>query len=503
MGILYCFHPMEAGEKYYEKGRCLDMRKIRGVKKAALLALGLCGLIGGMASAAPQENAKEELAREQGRIYQEASKEAAEVKSPQDISVNVTEVVFTGNKRMSEDELRFLLPELKKDKVNIRRLSRQIQMANDTGSMKLGADFKPDGAGGYRVTVSVEEKKSEHVNVTVDNTGNYYSGDWRATLSYLATNATNHADSFGVAAVSSPGHWDDVKQAAVSYRMMFPKDAGALSVFASWSDVNLGNVSGNDVYQYLAGGRGVAVGVHGQKFFSYTSRNKDILDIGIEHKSYENDNQIVWPGVPPIRPDGDYQVTMLSAAYIHNDRSTHHSFTYNLGLATNLNAGHEQYYQVNNCDKNFLLWKGGVAYQYKTKGDWLIGLRLHGQYTKDNVVPSEQLGAGGLYTVRGFNERTVSGDTGLVGSFEIFTPEFFPNSRFCIFTDYGTLHNNNERINWGSETLGSVGLGYRYTDVKNGWAFRLEYAKIVDDVREDLIGKQGHKNWNVSLTKSF
>ena len=470
-------------------------------RKAAAIALGICGLLGGMASAAPQEHAQEELAREQGRIHAEAAKESAEVKSPRDLSVKVTEVVVTGQKRMTEEEVRGLLPELKKETVNIKRLSRQIQMVNDTGSMKLGADFKP-GAGGYRVTVSVEEKKSDHVNITVDNTGNYYSGDWRATLSYLSTNATHHADSFGVAAVSSPGHWDDVKQAAVSYRMLFPKDAGALSVFASWSDSNLGNVSLNDLYQYYAGGRGVAVGVHGQKYFSYTSRNKDILDIGIEHKSYENDNQMIWGGVP-IPFDYDYQVTMLSAAYIHNDRSPHHSFTYNLGLATNIEGDETKFRRVTpGSDKQFLLWKGGVSYQYKTKGDWLIGLRAHGQYTKDNVVSSEQLGAGGLYTVRGFNERTVSADTGLVGSFEVFTPEFIPNARFCLFADYGTLHNNNENY-WGSETLGSVGLGFRYNDAKHGLSLRVEYAKIVDDIRQDLLGRQGHKNWNVVLTKSF
>lgn len=477
------------------------MRKIRGVRKKLLLALGLCGLMSGMALAAPQESAKEELAREEGRIYQEAAKETAEVKTPGDLNVSVTEVVITGNKRMSEEEVRFLLPELKKETVNIRRLSRQIQMVNDTGSMKLGADFKPSG-NGYRVTVSVEEKKCEHVNVTVDNTGNYYSGDWRATLSYLATNATNHADSFGVAAVSSPGHWDDVKQAAISYRMMFPKEGGALSLFASWSDSNLGNVSVNDFYQYYAGGRGISVGAHGQKYFSYTSRNKDILDIGIEHKYYENDNQMVWGGAP-IPFDYKYEVTMLSAAFIHNDRSAHHSFTYNLGLATNLGGDETKYRQATpGSDKQFLLWKGGASYQYKTKGDWLIGLRAHGQYTKDNVVSSEQLGAGGLYTVRGFNERTVSADTGLVGSFEVFTPEFIPNARFCLFADYGTLHNNNENY-WRSETLGSVGLGFRYSDVKNGLLLRVEYAKIVDDVDPMLIGQQGHKNWNVLLTKSF
>ena len=485
------------------------MGKIRGIKKTALLALGLFGLLGGVACAAPQDElgdatrAQEELMREQWRIYEEASKEEAKVNSPKDFSVKVTEVLVKGNKRMSEEEVRALLPELKKETVSIRSLSRQIQLINDTGSMKLGADFKP-AKGGYQVTVSVEEKKSERVNVTVDNTGNYYSGDWRATLSYLATNATHHADALGAALVSSPGHWDDVKQAALSYRMLFTKEMGSLLFTASLSDVNLGSVySEPGLLDYTAGGRGVAVGVHGQKYVSYTSRNKDFFDFGIDHKHYDNENSLTFLGIP-IDFNYDFAVTTFSANYIHNDRSNHHAFTYNLGVTTNLGGETDDWRQATpGSDKNFFLWKGGAAYQHRTPGDWLIGLRLHGQYTNNNVVSTEQLGAGGLYTVRGFNERTISADTGIVGSFEIFTPEFIPHSRFVVFADYGALHNNNDSLAFRSETLGSVGLGYRYTDNKLGLSLRVEYAKIVDDIREDLLGRQGHKNWNVVLTKSF
>ena len=479
------------------------MNLLHGFKKAALLVVGACCLVGGMAFAAPQEHAQEELTREQGRIRAEAERRSEEVKSPKEFFATVTRVIVVGNEKMTEDEVLALLPELKKETANIRSLSRQIQMVNDTGSMKLGADFKPDGAG-YLVTVSVEEKKSEHVFFSVDNTGNTYTGDWRTTLSYVSTNATHHADTFGAAVVSSPGHWDDVKQAALSYRMLFPKDAGSLVFTASWSDVELGSVAAQPgILDYTAAGRGIAIGAHGQKYFSYTSRNKDILDIGLDHKYYNNESQLTFGGMP-IDFDYDYAVTMLSAAYIHNDRSTHHAFTYSLGVATNLGGDRDDYRQATpGSDKNFFLWKGGASYQYKTQGDWLLGLRLHGQYTKDNVVSCEQLGAGGLYTVRGFNERTISADTGLVGSFEIFTPEFIPKSRFVLFADYGTLYNNNENLAFRSETLGSVGLGYRYTDEKNGISFRLEYAKIVDDVRQELLGQQGHKNWNMALTIHF
>ncbi len=486
------------------------MRKIRGFKNAMLMAVGLCGLLGGMATAAPQDSvnnpshAQEELEREAREIHENAAKEEAKVNSPQDFSGKVADIVITGNKRMSADEVKALLPELKKATVNIRRLSRQIQMVNDTGSMKLGADFKPSASGGYQVTVSVEEKKSEHVNLTVDNRGNTYTGDWRATLSYLATNATRHADAFGAAIVSSPGHWDDVKQAALSYRMLFPKDAGSLVFTASWSDANLGSVySEPGLLDYTAGGRSVAVGVHGQKYVSYTSRNKDFWDFGIDHKYYDNENNLTFLGTP-LNFDYNFAVTMLSANFIHNDRSTRHAFTYSVGAATNLNGDKEDFQQATpGSDKNFLLWKAGAAYQYRLPSDWLIGLRLQGQYTNQNAVSTEQLGAGGMYTVRGFNERTVSADTGLVGSFEVFTPEFIPHSRFVAFVDYGTLHNNNDRLALQSETLGSIGLGYRYSDEKLGLSLRLEYAKIVDDVREDLLGRQGHKNWNLILTKSF
>lgn len=487
----------------------MDMNLLQRLKRAACLALAAFCFSGGLALAAPQDSlndssrAQEELEREQGRIYERAARENAEDIDVKKLFVAVSNITVTGNQKMTESEVLDLLPELKRTLVSIHRLSQQIQLVNDTGALKLRTNFVPDGEN-YHVTVSVEEKKNDHVYITVDNTGNTYTGDWRLTTSYLNTNASHHADTIGVAAVTSPGHWDDVKQAAVSYKMLFPKEMGSLVFTASWSDVDLGSVySEPELLDYTASGRSVAVGVHGQKYISYTSRNKDFWDFGIDHKSYDNKNTLTFLGVP-LDFDYNFAVTMFSTSFIHNDRSNHHSFIYSLGAATNLGGDKDDYQQATpNSDKNFLLWKASAAYQYKTNSDWLFGLRLHGQYTNSNVVSTEQLGAGGRYTVRGFNERTISADTGLVGSFEIFTPEWIKNSRFVLFYDYGTLHNNNEWLAFQSETLGSVGLGYRFTDDKNGISLRLEYAKIVDDVREDLLGRQGHKNWNVIFTKSF
>ena len=491
------------------KGETLDVNFLQRLKITAQLAIAICFLLCNIAAAAPQDtignptHAQEELEREHERIHEEARKEGMDQINVQKLYVAVSGVSVTGNHRMTEDEVLSLVPELKRTLVRIHRLSQQIQLVNDTGAMRLSTNFTPVGDN-YQVTVFVEEKKSDHVFVTVDNTGNTYTGDWRLTTSYLNTNATNHADTIGAAVVTSPGHWDDVKQAAVSYKMLFPKEMGSLVFTASWSDVNLGSIySEPGILDYTAGGRGVTVGLHGQKYISYTSRNKDFWDFGIDHKSYDNENKLTFLGVP-LDFNYNYAVTMLSASFIHNDRSDHHAFTYSLGTATNLGGDKDDYQRATpDSEKNFLLWRAGAAYQYRTNADWLFGLRLRGQYTNQNVVSTEQLSAGGLYTVRGFNERTVSADTGLVGSFEIFTPEWIKNSRFCFFYDFGTLHNNNNNLALQSETLASVGLGYRYNDQKNGISLRVEYAKIVDDIHKDLLGRQGHKNWNVIFTKSF
>ena len=485
------------------------MNFFQGIKKAVLMAMAICSLWGGIVSAAPQDtlgdttHAQEELAREQERIQEQAARESVDTVSVKKLFVAVSDVSVTGNDSMTEDEILWLVPELKKSLVSVHRLSQQIQLANDTGAVKLSADFAPDGKN-YRVTVAVKEKKHDHVFVSVNNTGNKYTGDWRLTTSYMNTNATHHADTVGAAVVTSPGHWDDVKQAAVSYKMLFPKEMGSLVFTASWSDVDLGSVySEPGLIDYTAGGRGVAVGAHGQKYISYTSRNKDFWDFGVDHKSYDNENKLNFLGTS-VPFDYHFAVTMLSLGFIHNDRSNHHAFAYNLGMATDVGGNREDYRQATpGSDNNFLLWKAGASYQYRLPSDWLVGLRLHGQYTNQNVVSTEQIGAGGLYTVRGFNERTISADTGVVGSFEIFTPEFIPHSRFVLFADYGALHNNNRDLAFRSETLGSVGIGYRFANEKLGLSLRVEYAKIIDDVRSDLLGRGGHKNWNVVLTKSF
>jgi hemolysin activation/secretion protein len=51
-----------------------------------------------------------------------------------------------------------------------------------------------------------------------------------------------------------------------------------------------------------------------------------------------------------------------------------------------------------------------------------INLKAFGQLSSANLLPQEELGIGGLQTVRGYEERTVSGDNGFYGRAEVVLP---------------------------------------------------------------------------------
>lgn len=119
---------------------------------------------------------------------------------------------------------------------------------------------------------------------------------------------------------------------------------------------------------------------------------------------------------------------------------------------------------------------------------WLV--RVQGQLANRTLLPSEQLGFGGEASVRGYDERQVNGDQGLLVSSELRTPEFSlfkavgeremaDKLQLLAFWDYGVAHNR--RLGVGEEKLtrlSSAGVGLRYAlapyalaKVDYGWQF--------------------------------
>ena len=120
---------------------------------------------------------------------------------------------------------------------------------------------------------------------------------------------------------------------------------------------------------------------------------------------------------------------------------------------------------------------------------WVLAGWLQG--ATERLLPSEELALGGYNTVRGYDERVVSGDNGWIVNNELRTPPLSPGDllhmpylrdelQFLAFFDYGAVRVIDAVPADGADpnkTLYSVGMGFRYTVRKNlsvrfdyGWA---------------------------------
>ncbi len=145
---------------------------------------------------------------------------------------------------------------------------------------------------------------------------------------------------------------------------------------------------------------------------------------------------------------------------------------------------------------------GSIEHQRRLRDDWSSRFKFTGQVSNSNLQASEQIGAGGYDTVRGFDQRVARGDHGFWTTFELYTPELSfgrifdwenetDSLRFLGFFDAANL-GNDELIGGEASSLqvGSVGMGLRW-NYSDWFKFRLDYGYPVftENVVADESGR--------------
>ena len=119
-------------------------------------------------------------------------------------------------------------------------------------------------------------------------------------------------------------------------------------------------------------------------------------------------------------------------------------------------------------------------------------IRLNGQLSNAELLPSEQLGAGGTDSVRGYDPRAASASQGILASLELRSPTYSPlkqldigiedNGQLLVFYDSGFIAYLHDQTGVAkSASLQSVGFGARYSigryfDVKFDYGWQLAKA---------------------------
>lgn len=143
---------------------------------------------------------------------------------------------------------------------------------------------------------------------------------------------------------------------------------------------------------------------------------------------------------------------------------------------------------------NYVYLAGEARHQQPITHDVVLELRGSGQVANSPLINNEQLGAGGMLTVRGYHEVERLGDNGLMGSVEFWSPdlgdlgleglEYLNDLRFLAFTDAAQLWLNGP-VGVGTPNqfgLWSTGAGFRMRAFRNlNGEFFWEYPFIGTD----------------------
>ncbi len=401
------------------------------------------------------------------------------------VEPRLSQVKIIGAKHHDEHNIRQSLPALVNGEMpNSVKIAESLRLANENSAKQtqvlLKAGKQPED---IEALVRVEDVAPTKTFVSLDNTGNSATGEARLGIGWQQANLFNRDHVFTAHFQTSPFQADDVTVLGLGYHVPLYLRADSLDFHAGYSNVDSGTISNN----FQVSGKGALFGARYNLNLTKHSDFEHRIALGLDYRAYQN--TVDFLGTPL---GTDVTVHPVSATYIGRweGRSTQMSFQ--AGLHQNFAGGkHGHDFDFNaaraGAEADYSLFRIGGSMRHMLKKDWRINVSMEGQIGNDPLVPGEQFGLGGMNSVRGFGERSISGDRGWRASMEITGPDLGKSTgvvdahlRLSAFMDGGGVQRLNPQAGEISRAdIASVGLGLTFSKGA-GFNARLNYGHVVD-----------------------
>lgn len=414
------------------------------------------------------------------------------------VQFRLGQVQVEGVQHFSADGVRASLPMLRPGTPpHTERIARGVAVANRHPSKTLAVSMRQGEAPDtVDAVVKVRERRPWSVFALLNNTGTTQTG--RSRLSVGA----QHANLFGrdhvltASGTTSPQNFGGVRQYGVSYQVPFYAASGWLTLSWVHSSVDTGQVA-----QFFdVSGSGTFWGANWRQELARRGALRQAWSISLQDRRFDNDVRFL--GAPlgsvvrsrplQLRWDGEYvrQAGNLRAyaAYVHNLWGGSNNDDTDYAAAR---AGAKR-------DWNVL--RAGVEASQALGAGWHAQARADAQWAGEALIPGEQLGLGGAHSIRGFEERAVAADNGVVASLELWAPAIAraPGLRLLGFVDAG--YKDLERPLPGEDAndwLASAGVGARYT-WRDNLSATLDYGRVLNHAR-GTASDAGNSRWHLSV----
>jgi len=334
------------------------------------------------------------------------------------------------------------------------------------------------------VDLKVDDQQPWRVSAGLSNDYSADTSKLRAFASVGHDNLWQRGHSASLSFYGAPENLGETNVWSASYSAPIPGTHWSVEASGYVSDSNVATVGGTTVI-----GKGHTVGVKATYTVPDTGNWWHAVSLGVDFKEY--DEQLRLGGSGDTVPLKYAPVTLSYSGFLQNERSQY-------GLGLSLVAGtrnllgygsdwREFDYKRYKASSSFMLLKGDVNGSHDLPGDWQFGWRLAGQLTDSALISSEQMAAGGLYSVRGYLSAEATGDYGLAGSLELrskpltFAGDWLERWRLYSFIDAGHLRLADrlpeQDARFSLLSLG-VGTSFRVGGSVNG---RLDYGYPLKD----------------------
>jgi hemolysin activation/secretion protein len=384
------------------------------------------------------------------------------------IQTTIGKVIVGGNKAFSEANIRRSLPTLQPGQTpNLPKVSANLKLANENPAKKIKLSLgSGEGDDQVDARVDVADETPWKVMANVDNTGTGSTGKTHVGV------LLQHANLFGADHVgtlqytTTVEHPDQVAVWSAGYHIPLYGMGDSLDLFASYSNVDSGLVNAG-LFNLAVSGKGA---VYGARYNSSFARRGDFdsrLVYGVDYKAFKN--SVVFNG-----QDFGNNVTThpLSVTYMGNVSQPGSETGFSVSLVQNVpggaRGGSQDYERARvGARASWYALRFGGTLGATVWGDWQARMVANGQFSSDALVPGEQFGAGGSTSVRGYGERDLAADSGVVLNYELYTPDLCgkPDRQCRFLAFYDTAFGKRNHVLPGEldkASLSSVGVGLRF-----------------------------------------
>ena len=333
---------------------------------------------------------------------------------------------------------------------NIKQVNKDLLLFNATNSTQLRivmkAGEKP-GTTDYEITAY--EPKRDTWTIFEDNAGSDTSGEYRTGLFFNTKSLSGTCDPFSVGTVFSEG----TRAANAMYTRSLGRSGTKMNLLYSTNAVKVTKGDYKDMIKGHA--NSYAIGFTHPLVVNETTRTELSLDYNRQNSKTDfmvlgNRFNIVDDSVQDFTLG--FAMTNYGASHVLYQK---HSYVRGYSERTPSSMLEDS--------QNFGFYKFNGLYQKLYAGGQMINLRADAQWSgSEGMVSSRQFYMGGMYSVRGYKENFLGGDSGFTFSAEYSIPVINRNTNAFTFFDYGHVYGNGQSDDQHS-ILASLGLGIRST----------------------------------------